>query len=246
MVDGTLSWASYSTTPYNIVQTSVFAWSPDSAKIAYVANNGQKQSLSVVNVKDGTSSIVRAESGEVLLYCPIFALDGGRLAFSYQRKERDQNGKFVNGLGSVDLGTNMVTTVLETTRTMRLLDWVSDGTSLIVAEPSQTLVGLPAETSLSKFSIKDGAEIRIANLKNVYFYNIFLDANRKQIAFVARDQNLDDVWVMPALGGAARKISNNRDSGQYFSRLAWLRDGSAIVFGKQTRYSLLSRMTDIE
>jgi hypothetical protein len=51
---------------------------------------------------------------------------------------------------------------------------------------------------------------------------------------------------MSAIGGAARRITNNNDSGQYYSRLAWLRDGSAIVFGKQTRFSLLSKMTDID
>ena len=129
---------------------------------------------------------------------------------------------------------------------MRFLDWTADGTGLLIAEPSQTLVGLPSETTLSRIAIKDGAKTSIVNLKNVYFYNIFLDATRKQIAFAARNQDLDDIWIVAAMGGPARRISNNHDSGQYFSRLAWLRDGSSIIFGKQTRYSLLSRMTDIE
>jgi hypothetical protein len=83
-------------------------------------------------------------------------------------------------------------------------------------------------------------------LKNAYFYNIFLADDRRSIAFAARNDNRDDLWVMQLPGGLPRKITNNNDSGLYYSRLAWFHDGSAITFGKQTRFSLLSMITGIE
>jgi hypothetical protein len=82
-------------------------------------------------------------------------------------------------------------------------------------------------------------------LKNIYFYNIFLSDDRKLIAYAARTDNKDDIWIVPSAWGAARKVTNNNYSGLYYSRLAWLHDGSSIVFGKQTRYSLLSLITGI-
>jgi Tol biopolymer transport system component len=110
---------------------------------------------------------------------------------------------------------------------------------------SETVSGLPPATVLKRVAIAGGAQSPIADLKNIYFYNIFLSDDRKLIAYAARTDNKDDIWVIPSAGGAARKVTNNNDSGLYYSRLAWLHDGSSIVFGKQTRYSLLSIITDL-
>lgn len=243
---GGISWPAYSITPYNTVQNSYYSWSPDSSKIAYIANRNDRSDVWAVSVNDGTESQLTNAAEGLNLYCPIFSPDGSRIAFSYQKKEKDQNGKVVRGLMTIDVATKTTTQMLETTRIIRLIGWNADGNTLIIAEASQENIGLPAETNLSRVAVAGGTETRIANLKNIYFYNIFLSEDRKQIAYTVRDQNMDNIWVMSAIGGAARRITNNNDSGQYYSRLAWLRDGSGIVFGKQTRYSLLSKMTDIE
>jgi len=131
---------------------------------------------------------------------------------------------------------------METTEPMRLIGWTSDESALILAV-SETNSGLPPITSLRRVAFAGGTQSSIADLKNIYFYNIFLSDDRKFIAYAARNDNKDDIWVLPSTGGVARKVTSNNDSSLYYSRLAWLHDGSAIVFGKQTRYSLLSIIT---
>ena len=241
-----VEWAGYSTSPYNLTQSAAYSWSPDGARIAFIANRSGQFGVWVVNVSDGAEVLLTASPDGSFFYCPIFSPDGRQLAFSFRRKEKDSEGRLVRGLMSIDLATNEVKLIVETTKIIRLVGWGADSTALIAAEASQDNVGLPAETSLIRFALAGGAETRIANLKNAYFYNIFLSEDKKQIAFAARDQNMDNLWIVPIIGGTSRRITNNTDSGRYYSRLAWLRDGRSIVFGEQTRYSLLSKMTDIE
>ncbi len=231
--------------PYNTNQTNAFAWSPDGSRIAFISNRNEAYNVWIVNLRDGSEAQVSTMAeGDLLYYCPVFSPDGRRIAFAYQKKTRDENGRFARGVAMVDTPSNKTVKVWEAARPFRLIGWSADGNSLIAAEPSKEYAGLPSETSLSRISM-DGTETSIAKLKNIYFYNIFLSEDKKQIAFAARDRDMDDIWVIPSAGGVSRRITNNNDSGLYFSRLAWLHDGTGIVFGKQTRFSLLSRMIDI-
>jgi len=241
-----VEWAGYSTSPYNLVQASAYSWSPDGTRIGHIAKRDGVFGVWTVNVADGSQDLLTASTDGSLFFCPIFSPDASYLAFAYRKKDRDASGKLVRGLMSIDLSTNELKLIFETTRIIRLIGWNADATTLIVAEASKDNVGLPSETNLIGISTANGAETRIANLKNAYFYNIFLSEDKKQIAFTTRDQNLDNIWVVPSVGGTARRVTTNADSGHYYSRLAWTRDGKSIVFGEQTRYSLLSKMTDIE
>lgn len=243
---GGVEYAGYSPLPYNLAQSNAYSWSPDSTRISYIANRNGQFGVWVVNVADGKETLLTAATDGSIFYCPIFSPDGRHLAYSYRKKDRDENGKSVRGLMSIDLASSEPQPILETAKIIRLIDWTTDSSSLIVAEASQDNVGLPAETNLIRVSVANGGETRITNLKNAYFYNIFLSEDKKQLAFAARDQNMDNIWVVPSAGGSSRRVTNNTDSGQYYSRLAWLRDGNSIVFGEQTRYSLLAKMTDIE
>jgi Tol biopolymer transport system component len=241
-----VEYAGFSPLPYNLAQSAVYSWSPDSTRVGYIANRNGQFGVWVINVSDGAETLLTAATDGSFFYCPIFSPDGRQLAFSYRKKDRDESGKLVRGLMSIDLATNEPKLILETTKVIRLIGWNADSSSFVVAEASQDNVGLPAETNLIRVSLAGGAETRIVNLKNAYFYNIFLSEDKKQIAFAARAQNMDNIWIVPLVGGTSRRVTDNSDSGHYYSRLAWLRDGNSIVFGEQTRYSLLSKMTDIE
>ena len=236
----------YSVSPYNSVQTNAFAWSPAGAKIAYISERNGAANIWAVNPRDG-ADINLTNSGDATLsfYCPVWSADGKRLAFFTQKKERDVDGKIIRGVRVIDLENGTTATVFETDKLTRLIGWTSDESGVFIAETEKSS-GLPPETILKRVIIASGTATVIASLKNVYFYNIFLSHDRKYIAYAARNEDKDDIWIISAAGGEARKLTSNNDSGLYYSRLAWLHDGSAIVFGKQTRFSLLSTITGIK
>lgn len=238
--------AGYSVSPYNLTETGLFSWSPDGTAIAYIAEKDGVSNLWSVSIVDGSESQITANTDQALTYhCPISSPDGKRIAYGIRRRGRDVNGKVIRGFRWSDLSTRVESAVLESSRITRLIGWTADSAALIAAEADKDNSGLPPTTSLIKISVSNMAETIIASLKTAYFYNIFLSYDKKQIAFAARDQNLDDLWVVPTSGGQPRKLTRNNDTGQFYSRMAWLPDGSAIIFGKQTRFSLLSIMTDI-
>lgn len=242
---GGIQLVGYSVSPYNHIQTKAFAWAPDSNRIAYISDRNGASNIWIVGLQKGSDLVVTDNTDpELQIYCPLWSTDGKRLAFFFQRKKKDENGKAICGLKLLDTETAKTTDIFQSVRIMRLIGWTPDETGLIIAEPDK-VGGLPMETLIKKIAVAGGTETVISNLKNVYFYNIFLSDDRKYIAFAARNDDKDDIWVTPSTGGQARKLTANNDSGLYFSRLAWFHDGSAIVFGKQTRFSLLSMIMDI-
>lgn len=236
----------YSVSPYNLTQTSVFSWSPDGSRITFVAERDGISNVRSVAIADGTESLISNNSDKSLVFnCPLYSPDGKRIAYGIKGSGRDATGKVVRGIRLSDISTGETTDIIDSNRILRLIGWTADSGSLILAEADKDNSGLPPTTKLLRFSTADKSESVISSLKTAYFYNIFLSYDKKQIAFAARDQNLDDIWVVPVSGGQARKLTRNNDTGQFFSRMAWLPDGSAIIFGKQTKFSLLSIMSDI-
>ncbi len=244
LTSGGIPVIGYSVSPYNHVQTKAFAWSPDSSKIAYISERGGASNIWAVSTRDAAdASLTNNTNPELRFSCPIWSPDGRMVAFSTQRTGDD--GKQLKGLKIHDVQSLKTAEVLEKTSLIRLIGWTADGSGLIFAEADRS-GALPSETVLNRVAVAGGAETVIARLKNVYYYNIFLSEDRKNIAYAARNQDKDDIWIIPSTGGEGRKLTGNNDSDVYFSRLAWLPDGSAIVFGKQTRFSLLSIINDIQ
>jgi len=231
----------YSVSPYNRVQTSDIAWSPDGNFIAFIAS-GSPAKLGISGVaKDSTAEWV-AETPDEVLYCPVWSSDGRRLAFYAQSKKVSKDGP-ERELRVYDLDSKETRSVFSSTALFRLIGWTPDETGLVFAE-SPKFTSLPPETKLRKVSISDGNVSEIGAPENAYFYNIFLSSDRQKIAYAARNGDLDDVWLIPAAGGKPEKLTKNNDSGLYFSSLAWAPDGKTIFFGKQTRFSLLSMATN--
>jgi Tol biopolymer transport system component len=238
-----ISQVGYSISPYNQVESRYYDWAPDSSSIAYVAERDGIANLYAVSRRDGTETkLTNFTEPGIALNSPEWSSDGKRIVFSFQSKNRDENGKARRGLKITDISDGQITQVFETDQPFRLIGFTSDENGVIIVEPSKEYSGLPPETKVIRIAISGGSESLVASLKNIYYYNISLSKDRKQLAYAARDQNLDDIWILATAGGTPRKLTNNNDSGSYFSKLAWVPDGSSIVFGKQTRFSVLSTM----
>jgi hypothetical protein len=129
----------------------------------------------------------------------------------------------------------------------RLIGWEAGGAKLFLVstDASETSI-VHREVSVLQLETETGKIQPVAALKDVYLANIQLAPDGKSIAFAAHREGIDNIWLVPSAGGAEKKLTGNNDSRLYFSSLAFSADGSAIFFGKQSRYSLLSMLTNFK
>jgi serine/threonine protein kinase len=234
---------SYTVLPYNRIQTSDFGWSPDSTKIAYVSDRSGQYNIWLVNA-DGSNDVqLTANSDSNLnLYCPLWSSDGKRITFTSKI-----NGKAVFGVWIIDTETKNSEMMIQADSFLGQIGWSQNAEDLILASVNTSgAVGLQPEVFLLQMSTKTGEKRQIATLKDTYLYNIHLSPDKKNIAFAAHREGKDNLWLMPAAGGEAKKLTANNDSRLYFSSLAWSPASDSIYFGKQSRYSLLSMLTNFK
>ncbi|MBP6004617.1 MAG: serine/threonine-protein kinase [Pyrinomonadaceae bacterium] len=248
LASGGMAGISYSVSPYNVVQTGAFAWNPDSVRIAYAAVRDGVSNLFVVNRKDGTEeSLTQNADPQLSMSSPSWSPDGNTVAVVTQKKSNEPGKNPVSGISIIDVNTKAQNGIYLSDGALRLLGWSADKNAVIIAETESRyrFSGLPPEIAITSIVAGSGRTNVIARLKNAYAYNIFLSSDRRSIAFAARNEERDDLWVLQSDGGEPRRLTRNNDSGVYISRLAWLNDGNSIIFGKQTRFSVLSMVNDI-
>jgi serine/threonine protein kinase/Tol biopolymer transport system component len=235
----------YSVLPYSRPQASHFSWSPDSKLIAYPAKRGGSQNIWLV-AADGSSDTPLTNNSDpnLLLQSPLWSVDGKYVAYT-AKSNQVVNGKVNYVVGVADANTKETKVILQAKSELRLLGWSRDSKGLILATVNGKVATL-SEVTFLEIAWGSGEQRTISTQPATYRFNIHLSADRQMIAFVSQQDGKDNIWVIPATGGSARMLTQNRDSRLYFSSLAWSPDGKAIFFGKQSRYSLLSMITNFK
>jgi serine/threonine protein kinase/tricorn protease-like protein len=226
--------------PYNRLDESDIAWSPDGRKIAYVFEEGKIRLVG----EDGTGDTALSDSNDpnFIFSCPLWSPDGRQIAYS----SKSDSGKNY-GIWISDPETKTAKAVLQQSLFVRLIGWTDSGKELVLASASQgPTIALQKVVSLLRANVETGAVQEFAKLNEGYLYNIHLSADRRTIAFTARQDGKDNIYVMPASGGDGKKVTENNDPWVYFSTMSWSPDGSTIFFGKQSRFSLLSMLTNFK
>jgi len=238
----------YIATPYLKVGGNAFAWSPDSGTIAYCAEEAGVRNLYTVKVDGtGTQRLTNNSSKDVGFFGPAWARNGGSLVFASENI-REASGRIIPAKISVySAGTQSVRIIHESPDRVRILGIINDGSDVLFirrSDPTDTGAA-PKSTDLFSLSLGGGNPTRIATLANVYFNNVHLSPDRRSIAFVVqKGEGKSAIAYASVFGGTPTEIIQELDPKVLFSSLAWAPDGRSIVFGKQTRTSLLSMLTD--
>ena len=237
----------YSISPYLQTQVKHLSWSPKNSFLAFPAARNGISNLWLVSA-DGTDErqITSNQDGNQSLYCPIWASDGNKIAFTSYMRSPIAGEKSKYSVWFYDMQTNSAQKALETEEIVRLLGWTHTANELIfsVRKDDKAFTLTPPEIPVRAVSLKTGEQRSLTTLKNAYFNNIYLSPDSRSIAFTSRSSGKDDVYIAPLEGGEPRKLTNNNDPRLYFSSLSWTPDGKSIFFGKQTRFTLLSMLVN--
>ena len=239
---------SHTLLPYSRIQTSNFSWSPDNKQIAYLSEKSGQDNIWLVD-SEGANPLQLTNNQDKNLYlnCPIWSADGKQILYTTKTGTTSQQGIPTFQIWLIEVETKKITALTQSSKFLRLLGWRQGSSEIyfVDTEGSET-VGLHTAVGLHRLEMKSMTTKQITVFKDTYLFNIHLSPDGKNIAFVAHREEKDNLWLIPANGGAEKKLTTNNDSRLYFSSMAWSPDGNSIFFGKQSRYSLLSMLTNFK
>ncbi len=239
----------YSVMPYNRMQASDYAWSPDGSTLAYLAEINRRGELRAVKF-DGSSDrqLSTTDDSSWRIACPLWSADGKRIAWTARMEKLSSEGKYGYGVWVTDLETQTARLIYRTDDIyLRLVGWSWADESLLLASCAEKNISKPATVKLSRLSLTTKSLRSIDELRLAYFWNIYLSPDRRFLAYVVREDEKDNLWIRSMRGdGASYTLTANHAPHLVFSSLAWAHNSQTLYFGKQSRYSSLSMLANFK
>ena len=230
--DGKITVEGQTISPYNLMSTP-FSWSPDGSKIVYSSKQSGAYNLWTVDENGSNPQMLTDNNDKKLKFnSPIWSLDGNQIAFTY-RLQIEAN-KFQYGVSSLLNGETK--NIFQSDSQIRLLNWSQSGTEVLLAVKNQEDVDLIKVNSNGKPEV-------LVKMKGAYLHGICLSLDTKKIAFSARRNGVDNIFVY-SLDGQESQLTSNLDNTLYYSGLTWSPDGNQLFYSKQSGGMQISMISD--
>ncbi len=225
---------SISNSPYNLMFTP-FNWSTDGRKIVFGSIEGELFNIWTIN-EDGSDlqMITNNQNTDLRYSSPIWSPDGNMIAFTYRTKTEPK--KYQNGVSIIRNG--QLANLFQNDFKVQILGWSKNGTEIFV-----TINNLD-EISLISIPITSNTKPRtLAKLKGGYFEGTILSPDSQKIAFSARRNGIDNIFVY-AINGKEWQLTSNLESTLYYSGLTWSPNGNSLFYSKQSGGMQISMISD--
>ncbi len=243
LADGSVQTPGYTATPYLRTGENHLSWSPDGASLAYTVRNNGLSNIRIVGTDGSTDRQVTENKDPGETYCcPVWAPDGSTLVFPSEFSGVGTKGSRL-WRAEIDGGQKKI---FESTERIRLLGLRGGSRDVVFAQNSDSSGSSSVSGAVDVYvlSLETGRTSKVNTLANAYLQNVRLSPDGKSVAFVSRTEDLTILWLSPVNGGPTRKLLVEKDPKTLISELAWSSDSKTIVFGRQTRTTLLSMLAE--
>ncbi|HEX8263906.1 MAG TPA: protein kinase [Pyrinomonadaceae bacterium] len=217
----------FSTIPYNLTETD-YSWSPDGGEIAYSSQKSGHSNLWTIS-SDGSNERMQTlnSDGNLELSSPLWSPKRNKIAYVARITPKASADKQENRVCIAEAGQNTI--IFKTDLQMRLLGWSAKGTEVFIALKNGT------DIEIFELSINSGENPKpTTRLSGAYLHGVKFSPVANRIAFAARRDGKDNIYLVASNGGDARQISANLDESVYYSGLTWLPSGKTLYYSKQT------------
>jgi serine/threonine protein kinase len=230
---------SYGLMPVARSEIGEFDFSQDGKHFVYL-QSGKARNIHLGTLNSSTTiNLTNNENPNLRYFSPLFATDGKRIVWVSVEIPADKNQKAIWRVQVFE--GEKVTEIYSTNESLRLVGWSASGREIILETTSGPMKAGPLDIKLIQASLT-GSQRLIIDLKDIYANTMTLSADGQMAAFVARQNDKDDLWTVSLGTGETRKVTANSHTRLFYASPVWLPDGKAILFDKQDQDNTISML----
>lgn len=233
----------FTASPFNIRHVN-FNWSPDGSRIIYASSKSGAANIWSVSADGTTEKKWTNFTSEVSAVSDYYwSPDEQKIVFFAQMKPPDRAALHIFRICITD-GEQTVA-IYETTSKIRILGWSQDGLDIYAAEQETNAATQEKSTLLLKIAAAGGKPQTLARLEKTDFDKPHLSPEAQKIIFTAFDEQTksENLYLLPVSGGAATRLTDNREPTVYYSGVNFAPDGKNLFYSKQTSGDVYALLT---
>ena len=229
VVKGQISFLGYFPSPFSWTFPPNFSWSPDGQRLAYGLQKDGVINLHTI-ASDGSDETRLTDNADTSfkMYSPLWSPDGQRIAY-LGRMTGASNPRSLWMVANAQ--PQMVWQIVDE---MRLLGWSPAGDQVFVSVVRPPRRNIPVEVKVFRVWPERNSAQEVARFADTYLVNLVLMPTAQQVAYVARQDDADNIWIASLVTGQRRRLTANTDPNLNYGSLTWSPQSNLLGYTKQS------------
>lgn len=241
-VKAQVNFQGYSQRPLGWRMPPNFSWSPEGRRLIYASVRGGISNLYSIT-PEGTDEqqVTHNADAQWRFYSPLPAPNGQQMIYLGSRGPAGQRQRAVFLLAGAE--PRLLWQADESD--VRLLGWAATGAVIYFAASKTQREGAPPEVTLFRLAIPPPASSQpataspdagsvVARFANAYLRTFVLAPGAGQVAYVARQDETDNIWLASLSRNQRRRLTANTNSQLNLGCLTWAPQANQLSFIKQS------------